>query len=118
MVTVEHQRRILELDYGDLAKGLSKNRRMPRHPFSLHQLLRGFGHIVMSGYGWGDMAINFQLDKWMDDCDPNRIILLNETPEKLVNRSMLLESANDAWTRSGQLICIRHWLGKRWPRWE
>jgi hypothetical protein len=78
--------------------------------FRFHQLLRSCGHIVMSGYGWGDMAINFQLDKWMDDCDRNRIILLHKTPEKLVNRSMLLESAYDAWTRSGQLVCIRHWL--------
>lgn len=78
--------------------------------FRFHQLLRGCGHIVMSGYGWGDTAINFQLDKWMDDCDRNRIILLHEAPEKLVNRSMLLESAYDAWTRSGQLICIRLWL--------
>jgi hypothetical protein len=78
--------------------------------FRFHQLLRGCGHIVMSGYGWGDMAINFQLDKWIDDCDRNRIILLHEAPETLVNRSMILESAYDAWTRSGQLVCIRQWL--------
>ena len=78
--------------------------------YRFHQLLRSCGHIVMSGYGWGDMAINFQLDKWMDDCDRNRIILLHKTPEKLVNRSMLLESGYDAWTRTGQLVCIRNWL--------
>lgn len=78
--------------------------------FRFHQLLRSCGHIVMSGYGWGDVAINFQLDKWMDDSDRNRIILLHEAPEMLVNRSMVLGSAYDAWTRSGQLVCIRQWL--------
>jgi hypothetical protein len=78
--------------------------------FRFHQLLRRSDQIVMSGYGWGDTAINFQLDKWMDECDRNRIILLYERPEELVDRSLILASCWDGHTKSGQLDCINKYF--------
>jgi hypothetical protein len=78
--------------------------------FHFHQLLRQGKQIVMSGYGWGDTAINFRLDTWLDQNRNNNIILLDKTPEKLVNRSLIMASGYDYWTRSGQLILIPKWL--------
>ena len=78
--------------------------------FRFHQLLRTSDQIVMSGYGWGDTAINFQLDKWLDDGKRNRIILLYETPEKLANGSLILESCWDSCIKSGQFACINKYL--------
>jgi hypothetical protein len=78
--------------------------------FRFHQLLRHCELMVMSGYGWGDTAINFQLDTWLDQNRSNTIILLHKTPEELVERSLVLASGYDYWTRSRQLIPIQKWL--------
>ena len=78
--------------------------------FRFHQLLRQCKQMVMSGYGWGDTAINFRLDTWLDQNRSNNIILLDETPEKLVDRSLIMATGYDFWTRSGQLIPKSKWL--------
>lgn len=78
--------------------------------FRFYEILRSCDHMVMSGYGWGDTAINFQLDTWLDRCRRNTIILLHERPEQIVESSLIMASAYDGWVRSGQLICIRKWL--------
>src|SRR5205085_1516870 len=75
-----------------------------------HQLLRRCDLMVMSGYGWGDTAINFRLDTWLDQSRSHTIILLHQTPEELVERSLVMASGYDYWTRSGQLIPIPRWL--------
>jgi hypothetical protein len=78
--------------------------------FRFHQLLRQCDLMVMSGYGWGDTAINFRLDTWLDQSRRNTIILLHRAPEELVERSLVMASGYDYWTRSGQLIPIQKWL--------
>jgi hypothetical protein len=64
----------------------------------------------MSGYGWGDTAINFQLDKWLEEDKRNRIVFLYKTPERLVDRSLILESCWDGYIKSGQLACINKYF--------
>ena len=78
--------------------------------FRFHQLLRQCEVMVMSGYGWGDSAINFRLDTWLDQSRSNTIVLLHETPEELVDRSLVMASGYDAWVRCRQLVPIRKWL--------
>jgi SIR2-like domain len=78
--------------------------------FRFHQLLRQHKLMVMSGYGWGDTAINFRLDTWLDQHRSNTIILLHQTPDELIERSLILASGYDAWTRCGQMISIPKWL--------
>jgi len=78
--------------------------------FRFHQLLRSSDQIVMSGYGWGDAAINFQLDKWLEEGDRKRVILLYKTPEKLSDRSMILECGWDGRIASGQLVCLKKYF--------
>ncbi len=74
--------------------------------------LRGNDRILMSGYGWSDTAINFQLDTWLDRSQHNALILLHEHPENLAQRSLLLSSAYDAHVRSGQIIPLKRWLSE------
>jgi len=64
----------------------------------------------MSGYGWGDTAINFILDKWMEESERNRIILLYKSPKKLADRSLILASCWDGYIKSGQLACINKYF--------
>ena len=78
--------------------------------FRFHQLLRQCELMIMSGYGWGDSAINFRLDTWLDQSRSNTILLLHQTPEDLVERSLVMASGHDAWIRCRQLVLIRKWL--------
>jgi hypothetical protein len=74
--------------------------------FRFHQVLRQCSDIVMSGYSWGDTAINFQLDKWMDDSERNRIVLLYNAPEKLIDNSPILGAAWRLRSGTGQIAYI------------
>jgi hypothetical protein len=78
--------------------------------FRFHQLLRECESMVMSGYGWGDTAINFRLDTWLDQSRKNNIVLLHETPQDLVEKSLVMASGYDAWVRCGQLRPVPKWL--------
>jgi hypothetical protein len=78
--------------------------------YRFHQLLRQCEVMVMSGYGWGDGAINFRLDTWLDQSRSNTIVLLHQVPEDLEERSLVMASGYDAWVRCGQLKPIRKWL--------
>lgn len=78
--------------------------------FRFHQLLRQCELMVMSGYGWGDTAINFRLDTWLDQSRANTIVLLHQMPDELVERSLVMASGYDAWVRCGQLKPIQKWL--------
>lgn len=78
--------------------------------FHFSHLLRQCDRILMSGYGWGDTAINFKLDTWLDRSRSNMIVLLHERPDELTSRSLIFASGYDGWKRSGQLACVRRWL--------
>jgi len=78
--------------------------------FRFNEVLRECDQIVMSGYGWGDSSISFQLDTWLDRNRANRIILLHQSPQELTERSLVMASGYDAWQHAGQLICVNRWL--------
>lgn len=78
--------------------------------FRFSEVLRKCERMIMSGFGWSDSAIAFQLDTWLDRCRTNRIILLHENPQELIERSLIMASGHDGWVRAGQLISIKHWL--------
>jgi len=48
--------------------------------YRFHRALRENDLMVMSGYGWGDTAINLRLENWVDNNQNNRMILLHENP--------------------------------------
>lgn len=78
--------------------------------FHFGELLRRCDRILMSGYGWGDTIVNFQLDTWFDRVRSNRLLLLHRHSNELRNNSLIMASGYDAWVQSGQLVCIARWL--------
>lgn len=78
--------------------------------FHFYELLRECDRILMSGYGWGDTAINFRLDSWLDRSRANKVVLLQEHPEQLTDRSLVFATGYEAWTKAGQLACVERWL--------
>jgi hypothetical protein len=80
--------------------------------YRFHQAMRQSNIILMSGYGWGDLAINHQLDTWLERSKRNTIVLLHRNPEELVNRSIVLQSSYENRVASGQIIPIRKWMSE------
>jgi SIR2-like domain len=78
--------------------------------FRFLELLRRCNRMIMSGYGWGDTAINFQLETWLDSLRDNKLILLHTEPRQLIDRSVILATSYDGWLRSGRLTALEQWL--------
>ena len=78
--------------------------------YRFHRALRENDLMVMSGYGWGDTAINLRLENWVDYNRNNRVILLHENPKELMNRSLQLDQSYNGLVRVGQLIPVPQWL--------
>jgi hypothetical protein len=78
--------------------------------FRFSEALRRCERMIMSGFGWSDSAIAFQLDTWLDRRRTNRVILLHENPAELIERSLIMASGHDGWVKAGQLVPIRRWL--------
>jgi hypothetical protein len=78
--------------------------------FRFADLLRRCDKMAMSGYGWGDGAINFQLEAWLDHPAPHKLVLLHEQPDQIASNSLVVATGFDWWTRSGRLIPVRKWL--------
>lgn len=78
--------------------------------FRFHQALRRCSRMVISGFGWGDVGITNQIDRWLDQSPDNRLILLHEHPEELASRSKLLAMSYDYLIGRRQLISVPRWL--------
>jgi hypothetical protein len=78
--------------------------------FRFTELLRRCDKMVMSGYGWGDAAINFQLEAWLDHPGQHTLLFLHEHPDEIASNSLVVANGFDWWTRSGRLIPVRKWL--------
>ncbi len=66
--------------------------------------------IVMSGYGWADLPINFQLLNWFEKHPDNRLILLHREPEVLRDGALELRQVYSKYTSAGKLIPVTKWL--------
>ena len=78
--------------------------------FQFLQLLRQQNTMLMSGYGWSDIPINFQLQNWLARDAANRLILLHQSPEELADGSFELRHIYNKYKQSGQIIPIEKWL--------
>lgn len=78
--------------------------------YRIYQSLRKSNFMLMSGYGWGDVPINFRLVDWINSSNQNSITLLHQKPADLINRSLLLAENYNSWLQSGQFIPISKWL--------
>lgn len=66
--------------------------------------------MIMSGYGWGDDAINNRLMTWLDKKRENKMILLHKNPDILKERSMIFDRDFSNWIKLGKIIHIDKWL--------
>lgn len=78
--------------------------------YRFHRALLENDHMVMSGYGWGDTAINLRIENWVDHNRDNKMILLHKDPKGLMTRSLELEQSYDELVRVGQLVPVSQWL--------
>ncbi len=80
--------------------------------YSFQKLLRDNKVMLMSGYGWGDIPINFQLQNWLARKDENLLILLHQDPMALVNNSLELRHIYSKYKGNGKIIPIEQWLSE------
>lgn len=80
--------------------------------FRVHQAFREHQSVVMSGYGWGDTAINFRIMNWLSYTKQNAIFLLHQNPEELVDRSMQLAEQYSPLVESNRLVLQKQWLSE------
>lgn len=78
--------------------------------FRFLELLRRCDRMIMSGYGWGDTAINFQVETWLDSLRGNKLILLHEEPQQLIDKSVIMAASYEGWLRSGRLVVLKRWF--------
>jgi len=82
------------------------------HNYRFLQLLRSEDRMVMSGYGWGDLPINFQLQNWLARDDKNTLILLHRDPLFLYENSLELRHVYVKYTKSKKIIPLEQWLSE------
>ncbi len=78
--------------------------------FRFLELLRRCDRMIMSGYGWGDTAINFQVETWLDSFRGNKLILLHKEPRQLIDKSVIMATSYEGWLRSGRLVVLERWF--------
>jgi hypothetical protein len=66
----------------------------------------------MSGYGWGDVEINFYLEGWLDRSPSNRLVIMHEDPQSLVRRSNILEAFYYSYLDSKRIVVIEDFMQK------
>jgi hypothetical protein len=76
------------------------------------QALHSDNMMIMSGYGWGDIPINFQLQNWLNRNKKNNLILLHRDPTDLADKSLELRHIYNKYTTRGQIIPIEKWLSE------
>ena len=76
------------------------------------QLLHSDDLMVMSGYGWGDIPINFQLQNWLARGNGNTLVLLHQDPTYLANNSLELRHVYTKYTKSRKIIPVEKWLSE------
>ncbi len=80
--------------------------------FQFQRKLREESTILMSGYGWGDVEINFYLEGWLDRSPSNRLVIMHEDPQSLVRRSNILEAFYYSYLDSKRIVVIEDFMQK------
>lgn len=80
--------------------------------FCFLQLLHSENRMVLSGYGWGDIPINFQLQNWLARRRENTLLLLHRDPEYLADSSLELRHVYDKYKKSAKIVPLEKWLSE------
>ena len=78
---------------------------------AFHSELAEHTLIVMSGYGWGDYAINQRLCEWLGRAKSHRIVLLHkQKPCSMLACSHVIRYQWERLIRLRKLVVMRKWL--------
>jgi hypothetical protein len=79
--------------------------------FWLHRLLKEHSVMLMSGYGWGDRAINGRLIEWLHSSRQRRVILMHENLDEIVRYSKsALWNRYDPLVAAGRIVPMPKWM--------
>ncbi len=85
---------------------------------AFHTELFDHNLIVMSGYGWGDYAINQRLCEWLSRDKSHRIILLHKDEDcSTIKSGHVIWNQWDRLIRLRKIVVIRKWLEDT-PTWS
>lgn len=80
--------------------------------YRMHHAFRQNRSLVMSGYGWGDTALNFRIVNWLGYSDQNAMLLLHRNSEELIDRSMQLDEVYRAYVEKKRIVVNNRWLSE------
>lgn len=77
--------------------------------FSNH--LRSCNNLIVSGYGWNDIQMNWKLFDWLDSHDENKMIIIHEKPKEMAENSRQLNYRSfSGYEQRGKIEFIEKWF--------
>lgn len=106
----------LLLDKGHILTGQRKSEKYYlgihgeiHYRFSHH--LRTCKNLIVSGYGWNDVQMNWKLFDWLDRYEDVQMIIIHENPEQMANHSRFLRFRTfEQYRDRGKIEFIEKWF--------
>jgi hypothetical protein len=77
--------------------------------FSHH--LRSCNHLIVSGYGWNDIQLNWKLFDWLQSNNDAKMVIIHAEPENMTKYSRYLRYADiERYEKAGKLVLIKKWF--------
>lgn len=75
---------------------------------AFHGGLRESKNLIVGGYGFGDKAINTRVILWMQESIDNRLVIIHDKPESLIERARpAVSRIIPNWQREGRAIIVK-----------
>jgi len=77
--------------------------------FSHH--LRTCRNLIISGYGWNDVQLNWKLFDWLYRDEKNKMIIIHKEPENMAKYSRFLSYSDiERGVKQGKIVLIKKWF--------
>lgn len=106
----------LQLDRGYILTGQRKSENYYtgihgeiHYRFAKH--LKNCKNLIVSGYGWNDIQLNWKLFDWLDSQESSKMIIIHRNPEQMANDSRYLNWRTfDRYSRKGKIEWVKKWF--------
>jgi hypothetical protein len=106
----------LLLDKGHILTGQRKSEKYYsgihgeiHYRFSHH--LRTCRNLIVSGYGWNDVQMNWKLFDWLNRYEDAKMTIIHAEPENMAKYSRYLQYVDiDRFEKAGKLVLIKKWF--------
>ena len=73
--------------------------------------LRNCSNLIISGYGWNDVQLNWKLFDWLYREADNKMIVIHKEPENMAKYSRFLSYSDiERGVKHGKIILIKKWF--------